>query len=721
MAMVLVVSWHGGATASALISPVTSWGTTGSGSGQLDLPTGIAVASNGNVYIGENDNHRIQVFDADGNFLSIFNNTDVTHPQGMAFDDSGNLWVADSATNSVKKFNASGTLLATYGSAGSGDGQFDAPSAIAVDSDGNFYVTDYGNTRVEKFDSSGAYVTQWGSSGAGDGQFSNPIGIAVDSDNDVYVSEDGNCRVQKFTSDGTFITKWGSMGSGDGQLFIPQQLAVDDSGNVYVTDSYNARLEKFSSSGVYLDKYTGPFNSIYNVAVNNAGSIYTVEYGGNQVQKLLDSEVTPPNTAPDAPVNLGPANLVDSSVITTNQPQMTFDLSDPNAGDTIKYTIQIDDTLDFSSPLVDYASSFAVAGSVSFTVGQPAGSGVYASGGAGQSLPDGWFYWRVKATDSQGASSSFVMAHGNAIAFTVDVNAPTTPGTPAPITPSTDLSPTWTWAPASDSGSGLAPTPYTVELSQDASFSSGVASTDVSSNSYTTNSVLATGTWYLRVKAKDAIGRVSAYSTPSSIALAPAPVSPPASSDRPSDGPAANNTPQTDATIGSSQDIDIPPLGQADVSSPLSKTIVLDNYTEFTEGDGKELRLEKGDMIHFTIDGLPHSATLKQVGADFAVLAFSDTVEDARLNTGQADDYDVTGDKKDDIRITLMSVDKTTAKLKFAQLAAAQASGQKDTVDTPSAVEPAGINWWLFAVGGVVAAVIALIARRLYVATRRNG
>jgi len=710
--MLLVLNYTGSMTAYALISSVTAWGTTGSGNGQFDLPTGIAVASNGNVYVGENNNHRIQVFDANGNFLSIFNNTDVGQPQGMAFDSSGNLWVVDSLTDSIKKLSSSGTLLATYGSSGSGNGQFDTPSDLALDSAGNVYVADYGNARIEKFDSSGTYVTQWGSSGTANGQFTNPIGIAVDSASNVYVSEDGNCRVQKFTSDGTFVTKWGTAGSGDGQLFIPQKLAVDASGNVYVADSFNARLEKFSSSGTYLDKYTGPFNSIYNVAVNNAGAIYTVEYGGNQVQKLSDSNVTPPNTAPNAPSSLGPTNLVDSSIITTNQPTFNFTLGDPNGSDTVKYHLQIDDTLNFSSPLVDYTSALGSQGAKSFAVGQAAGSGTYAAGSSGQTLPDGWYYWRIKAIDNSGASSSYVMAHGNAIAFTVDTSAPTTPGTPSLVTASTDLLPTWYWAGSTDAGSGLAATPYTVELAKDASFTSNVSSDMSSTNSYTVASSLSPGKWYFRVKAQDAIGQLSAYSAPVSVSLAPSATptpSQPESTQPNQDDETGSNVAPTDTTHESTSD-----NAKSQESAKTEKqSVMLNDYDEFSSGDGKELELNKGDKAQFTVDGELHSATVKQVGGDFVILTLASTPRDVRLETGQTKSYDVTNDNKDDITITLASIHDGAARLGFSVPSTPQAENtatRDDTKTTPSN----GVGSWLLyvAIGAALLVVVVVLALR---------
>src|SRR5438876_332613 len=139
-----------------------------------------------------------------------------------------------------------GTFLTTWGSSGTGDGQFDFPFGVATDGSGNVYVADYGNDRIQKFDASGTFVTAWGSGGAGNGQFNCPYGVATDGSGNVYVADDGNHRIQKFDASGTFLTTWGSDGSGNGQFHFPHGVATDGSGNVYVSDTNNQRIQEFS-------------------------------------------------------------------------------------------------------------------------------------------------------------------------------------------------------------------------------------------------------------------------------------------------------------------------------------------------------------------------------------------------------------------------------------------------------------------------------------------
>jgi hypothetical protein len=104
-------------------------------------------------------------------------------PDGLALDQQGNLYMMDSGNRRIQKFDSDGHFITTWGSRGSDDGQFDClglPCMVAVDGQVNVYVTDSGNHRIQKFDSNGEFLAKWGSFGDGDGQFSRPFGVAVD-------------------------------------------------------------------------------------------------------------------------------------------------------------------------------------------------------------------------------------------------------------------------------------------------------------------------------------------------------------------------------------------------------------------------------------------------------------------------------------------------------------------------------------------------------------
>jgi len=295
--------------AAAQVPPyITQWGGGGSGPGQFNGPGGIAVDVDGNVFVADYGNNRVQKFTSSGVFLAQWGthgsaNGQFNGPEGLAVDPGGNVYVADFGNNRVQKFTSSGVYVTQWGTTGTGAGQFNFPLGVAVDASGFVYVADNGNWRVQKFTGTGAYVSRWGTPGSGDGQFFAPTGLAVDVMGNVYVGDTGNgCsihndRVQKFSSSGVYLGQWGTHGSGDGQFGGactggPWGIAVDAHGIAYVADYGNNRVEVFNDAGLYLGQWGtsggGPseFSRPYSVALDNAGNVYVAEVGNNRVQKF---------------------------------------------------------------------------------------------------------------------------------------------------------------------------------------------------------------------------------------------------------------------------------------------------------------------------------------------------------------------------------------------------------------------------------------------------
>ncbi len=218
-------------------------------------------------------------------------NGQFNRPYDVAVDASGNVYVADWGNYRIQKFTSTGAFITAWGSKGTGNGQFYGIMRVAVDASGNVYVTDWGNYRIQKFTSAGAFITAWGSKGIGYGQFDAPNGVAVDASGNVYVTDGFNARIQKFTTAGAFITAWGSYGKGNGQLVYPNGVAVDASGNIYEAD-LNHRIQKFTSTGVFMTAWgsygtgNGQFSYPQGVSVDASGNIYVTDEGDYRVQKF---------------------------------------------------------------------------------------------------------------------------------------------------------------------------------------------------------------------------------------------------------------------------------------------------------------------------------------------------------------------------------------------------------------------------------------------------
>jgi DNA-binding beta-propeller fold protein YncE len=102
------------------------------------------------------------------------------------------------------------------------------------------------STTIPTPSSCGIFLSTWGSSGSGSGQFNQPTDVATDGSGNVYVADAGNDRIQKFDARGTFLSTWGSHGSANGQFNQPTGVATDGSGNFYVADFTNNRVQKFA-------------------------------------------------------------------------------------------------------------------------------------------------------------------------------------------------------------------------------------------------------------------------------------------------------------------------------------------------------------------------------------------------------------------------------------------------------------------------------------------
>jgi DNA-binding beta-propeller fold protein YncE len=177
-------------------------------------------------------------------------------PSGIAVDSKGNVLVADTGNGRVEKFSPTSTFISAIGTKGTGNGQLGAPNGIAVDPNDNLYVADAGNHRVQKLAPNGALIAEWKGPEPG---FYGPRRIAIGPDGSIYVVDQGHTRIVKFNSDGQVLTAWGTKGNGDAQFDDPTSVAVDPTTNkVYVADPRNKRIQVFDANGKFLTKWEMP-------------------------------------------------------------------------------------------------------------------------------------------------------------------------------------------------------------------------------------------------------------------------------------------------------------------------------------------------------------------------------------------------------------------------------------------------------------------------------
>ncbi|MDR2334034.1 MAG: putative Ig domain-containing protein [Burkholderiaceae bacterium] len=309
---------------------------------QLKIPIGVAVDSNGNLFVADLGNNRIRKVNSGGVITTVAGNgnfgfggdgaaataAQLYNPFGVAVDSSGNLFIADYGNHRIRKVDPGGIIstVAGNGSVGfGGDGaaataaQLSFPSGVAVDSSGNLFIADYGNNRIRKVDTSGIIKTVAGNGSGGFGgdglaataaQLYHPSGVAVDNSGNLFIADLYNHRVRKLDTGGVITTVAGNGNfgfGGDGaaataaQLFYPISVAVDSSGNLFIADQSNQRIRKVDTSGLIStvggnggsgfggDGAAATAAQLYNprgVAVDSSGNLFIGDYGNNRIRKV---------------------------------------------------------------------------------------------------------------------------------------------------------------------------------------------------------------------------------------------------------------------------------------------------------------------------------------------------------------------------------------------------------------------------------------------------
>ena len=125
-----------------------TWGKKGAGPGEFNLPHAVQLDAAGHVYVGDRENDRVQVFDANGKFLRQFGGF---APFGLFITPDAILFVADGRANKILKMTLDGKVLASWGKTGAEPGNFQMPHGLTVANDGTVYVSEITGKRVQKF------------------------------------------------------------------------------------------------------------------------------------------------------------------------------------------------------------------------------------------------------------------------------------------------------------------------------------------------------------------------------------------------------------------------------------------------------------------------------------------------------------------------------------------------------------------------------------------
>ncbi len=294
------------------------WGQVGTAPGQFNHPRGLAVGPDGNLYIVDSDNARIQVFAPDGAFLRTWGSFceietgqgcvdpdgdgplqpgdgQFREPWGIAVAPNGRVYVADTWNHRIQVFDETGAFLTKWGTFAETStlpDRFYGPRDVVVDALGHVYVSDTGNERVMVFDAEGNFLDQWGTEGSAPGQFAEPVGLALDEAGNLYVADTWNRRVQVFDARHLLVREWPVEAWFGESVVNKPYLAVDGQGRVYITDPEGYRVAVFSSKGELLATFgtygfdEKSFSLPTGIQVDSEGYIYVTDTDGQRVMRF---------------------------------------------------------------------------------------------------------------------------------------------------------------------------------------------------------------------------------------------------------------------------------------------------------------------------------------------------------------------------------------------------------------------------------------------------
>lgn len=285
----------------------------GSALNQLNTgPLGVSTDIYGNVYVADNNNHRIVKWQpgatagivvAGGNGAgSGLNQLNAAY--GVYADADSNVYIADRNNNRIVKWApgaTSGVIVAGGNGAGSALNQINAPRGVFVDAAKNVYVADMPNNRIVKWApgaTTGVLAAGGNGAGSATNQLNSPTNVFVDASGTMFIADFSNNRIVKWlagAASGTTVAGGNGSGSAANQFNGPRGIKVDGNGFLYVADQNNNRIQKWAQgaasgktvaggngAGTALNQVNNPVD----VAMTPDGAIYALEQNNQRVTKF---------------------------------------------------------------------------------------------------------------------------------------------------------------------------------------------------------------------------------------------------------------------------------------------------------------------------------------------------------------------------------------------------------------------------------------------------
>ena len=251
---------------------------------------GVGINARDEVVIVNRAAVPVQVYSTSGEFIAAWPYDEFTRVHSLTVMPDGHMFVSDDLRHVVQEFDADGNHVRTFGTPGvpSETGRnveplgvvkhegppFNQPTDAAIGLDGTLYMTDgYGNARVHRFSRDGELIQSWGTPGSGPGEFNLPHGVRVDNEGRVLVADRENNRIQVFSPDGEYLFS-------HEDVRRPCGLLVDASGAIFVAElgESHGRISIFSAEGDLLSRW--PIEGdvaragAHSVALDRDGNLY---------------------------------------------------------------------------------------------------------------------------------------------------------------------------------------------------------------------------------------------------------------------------------------------------------------------------------------------------------------------------------------------------------------------------------------------------------------
>lgn len=239
-----------------------TFGRKGVKPGCLSVPLGLSHGNN-SIFVVDMMNHRIQVFNMDGDYELKFGWQQLSKPHGI-FVDFPKIFVTDSDQNAIYLFqieDSNGLLLSCIGI-----DSLDTPLGISGDNHGCIYVADSNNNRVAVFDIANSVLSRE----IGNAKLNNPRDVTIHADNVYVIDYSVPFHVHQFELDGTEMRSIISLKGGTGTLFF----CIDTSDNIIVSDGASSCMQMFNSKGLL--SHSIDVKSPGGVAVTEEGDIVCV-------------------------------------------------------------------------------------------------------------------------------------------------------------------------------------------------------------------------------------------------------------------------------------------------------------------------------------------------------------------------------------------------------------------------------------------------------------